>query len=141
MSAPHAADSISDQELLFRRIPEATQWYRPDTGFIDPAAFTPNKNDITGLSLGRAAFQSTAQEAAKGRAGKTYYVAVLPVAVAKDAGAIIVPRPLANDPGHAEIVNLTFQRRKTDDSRKLIEVLRAAVIRVEGPFDGQAVVP
>lgn len=54
---------------------------------------------------------------------------------------MIVPRPLADDPGHAEISNLSFQTRKTDDSRKLVEALRAAVIRVEGPFEGRAVVP
>lgn len=140
MPASGAPDSIADDELLFRRIPEATHWYRPDTGFIDPAALTPNKSDITGLSIGRAAFDSTEREAAKGRAGKRYYVAVLPAAAAKAAGAVIVPRPLANAPGHAEIANLTFQTRRTDESRKLVEALRTAVIRVEGPFEGQTVV-
>lgn len=140
MSAADAPESVADDELLFRRIPEATHWYNPDTGFIDPAALTPNKNDASGLSVGRGAFHSTAHEAAKGRAGKRYYVAVIPAAVAKASGAIIVPRPLAGDPGHAEISNLTYHTRKTDDSRKLIEALRRAVSRVEGPFEGQAVV-
>lgn len=139
MEAPGSADSIADHELLFRRIPEATRWYDPDTGFIDPAALTPNKNDVTGLSVGRAAFHGAAHEAAKGRAGKRYFVAVLPVAVAKAVGAVIVPRPLADSPGHAEISNLTYQTRKTDDARKLIEALRRTVVQVEGPYDGQAV--
>lgn len=140
MPAPEAPDSIADDELLFRRIPEATHWYRPDTGFIDPAALTPNKSDVTGLSLGRAAFHSLDQEAAKGRAGKRYYVAVLSAAVAKAAGAVIVSRPLTDAPGHAEISNLTFQARRTPPSRKLVEALRTAVMRVEGPFEGRAVV-
>ena len=138
MSALETPDSIADDELLFRRIPEATHWYNPDTEFIDPAALTPNKNDVTGLSVGRAAFRDSAREASKGRAGKRYYVAVIPAAVAKASGAVIVPRPLPNDPGHAEISNLTYQTRKNDDARKLIEALRNAVLRVEGPFEGQA---
>lgn len=140
MSVPEAPGSIADDELLFRRIPEATHWYRPDTGFIDPAALSPNKNDVTGLSLGRAAFHSIEQEAAKGRVGKRYYVAVLPAAAAKAVGAVIVPRPLVDAPGHAEISNLTFQTRRSGESRKLVEAIRTAVIRVEGPFEGRAVV-
>lgn len=141
MSPSDVPDSIADDELLFRRIPESTHWYRPDTGFIDPAGFTPNKNDLTGLSVGRAKFQSPEQEAAKGRAGKRYYVAVLAAAAARVEGAMIAPRPLSNDAGHAEIVNLTYQTRKTDGARKLVERLRSIVLRVEGPFDGQANVP
>jgi hypothetical protein len=140
MSAPDAPDSIADDELLYRRVPEVTHWYNPDTGFIDPAALTPNKNDVTGLSVGRAAFHDSAHEAAKGRAGKRYYVAVIPAAVAKASGAVVVARPLADDPGHAEVSNLTYDTRKTDNSRKLIEALRSAVSRVEGPFEGRAVV-
>lgn len=141
MSASDAPDSIGDDELLFRRIPEATGWYRPDTGFLDPAALTPNRNDVTGLSVGRASFRNAELEAAKGRAGKRYYVAVLSAAVAKAGGAVIVPRPLSDDAGHAEVANLRYETRKADAARKLVVVLRAAAIRVEGPFAGLAVVP
>ncbi|HVA48751.1 MAG TPA: hypothetical protein VNH11_20465 [Pirellulales bacterium] len=100
---------------------------------------TPNKNDVTGLSMGRAAFCGPEEEAAKGRSGKRYYVAVLLAAKVKAGGAAVVPRPLPDDVGHAEIVNLTYRSKKTEESLKLIQSLRSAVLRVEGPFDGRAV--
>jgi hypothetical protein len=130
---------VGDDELLLRRIPESMNWYNPGTGFIDPAALTPNKNDTSGLSLGREVFDAPQQEAAKGRAGKRYYVAVLRASDVRAAGANVHPWPIVGDLGHAEISNLTYDARKTDESLKLIQALRSAVIRVEGPFDGRTV--
>lgn len=125
---------IADNELLYRRIPAC--WYRPDDGYIDPLAFRPNKLDVTGLSLGRASFHAAEAEAAKGRAGKKYFIAVVQASEVRKSGATVAPRPLEGDPGHAEIPELTYDARKTDFAERMIHAIRAAIIRVEGPFDG-----
>ena len=74
-------DPVTDDELLYRRIPESTGWYDPRTGTVNPEAFAPHKeHDRTGLSVTRAKYRgSSYNEAMRGRSGKTYYVAVLRV--------------------------------------------------------------
>ncbi len=128
-------DSVGDDEIVFRRIPAC--WYRPDTGFIDPTAFAPSKRDITGLSLGRASFHSPRDEAAIGRAGKEYYIAVLAVSDIARLGATVVARPVEGNTGHAEIPELTYVVRKTQAAVELIAALQKSVLRIEGPFPGR----
>ena len=130
------AISIADNEIVLRRIPE--HWYNPETGFVDPQALTPHKNDTTGLSFGRAMFHGAEQEAAKGRAGKRYYVAVLAVTDVRASGATIVASPLPGDPAHAEIPDLTHEVKRTKVAIEMIAALRSRIIRIEGPFDGAA---
>lgn len=136
MASPDEPSPISDDEILFRRIPE--MWYKRDIGYLSPLAFRPNEADATGLSVGRGAFHSAEAEAAKGRAGKKYYVAVLKASDIRQAGATIVPRPLESDPAHAEIPELTYDQRKTDDAERIMHALRSSIIRVDGPFEGSA---
>ncbi|MDP6110621.1 MAG: hypothetical protein QF437_13410 [Planctomycetota bacterium] len=100
-------DPVNPDEILFRRIPASTGWYRPgDSPPLEPEAFRPNKNDITGLSVFREKYIST-ERAAQGRPGKSYFVAVFRAGDLIDAGMRVVPRPLEDHPGHAEIESLT----------------------------------
>lgn len=137
-------EPVADDELLFRRIPATTGWYDPVSKSVSPAAFTPNKNDTTGLSFSRAKFNpaGASEEAARGRSGKQYHVAVLRVSDLKAAGIDVIPMPQPpSDRGHAEAPALTYQIRKTNEARELIQRLRSLVLEVLGPFDGQAVQP
>jgi hypothetical protein len=125
-------ESVDDDELLYRRIPEA--WYDPVTGVVHDQAFAPHKtNDLTGLSLSRAKYK-TIQQAAKGRAGKRYFVAILRARDVRSLGIVIEPRPLRDDPGHAEIPTLNADNRKQPRTLELQRALLGAAHAVEGPF-------
>ena len=112
MTEPPDVAPISDDEILYRRIPASTGWYDPSrTPVLEPEAFRPNRNDNTGISLSRRKY-STVEQAARGQPGKSYYVALLRAAEICAAGMDVVPKPLPDDPGHAEIPELTFGESK-----------------------------
>jgi hypothetical protein len=106
-------DPIADDEVLCRRIPASTGWYGPSRSPpLEPEAFRPNKNDTHGLSVSRQKYKSV-EQAARGQPGKTYFVALLRAGDIRAAGMEVVPRPLPDDPGHAEIPELTYDTRKS----------------------------
>jgi hypothetical protein len=127
-------EPIDDDEFLYRRIPTSMTWYSPDTGVLLPEAFAPSKDrDLTGLSVARSKYK-TVEEAAKGRPGKSYYVAILKAKDLKDRGIEALPRPQPNDPGHAELPDLNAQNRKSNQTLELERVLVELTLKVEGPF-------
>jgi hypothetical protein len=139
MPATDGTEPIADDEFLYRRIPVSQPWYDATTGMVDADAFRPTALDQTGLSLGRAKYLSPEGEAAKGRDGKEFRVAVLRAADLIRAGINLAPRPLVGDPGHLEIPTLTYGNRKSESSRGVCLVLAKAVHHVEGPFPGKSV--
>jgi hypothetical protein len=114
-------EPIADEELLYRRVSAASGWYSPENG-LEGDAYRPHRTaDVSGISVDRAKYRSPA-EAAKGRPGKAYYVAVLRAGDLRLRGIAIVPRPEPGNPGHAELlVSLTLS--------------------VEGPFPGHGNTP
>ena len=133
------ADDIEDDELLYRRIPCRPEYHNP--GVSDrPSwlAFNPMKQDTTGLSLYRAKATTPERVASAGR-GKGYYVGVLRAGDIRRHEMRIVAT--AGDPGgpagHVEIIDLTYDLRKSDRVREL-EVLLAdkLCLDVLGPFTG-----
>ena len=105
-------EPVLDDELLYRRIPVSTKWYDLDrTPTLEPEAFRPNRNDDTGISVSRAKYK-TVRQAATGRAGRKYYVAVVRARDLRGAGMEVAARPLSDDPSHAEITSLTYGNRK-----------------------------
>jgi len=128
----NGTEPIADEELLYRRVP--TGWYDPANGSLNPQAFAPHKtNDLTGLSVSRAKYKSP-EEAARGRPGKSYYVAILRTGDLRSKGIEVVPRPRYTDPSHAELPDLNSGNRKTDETLERQGVLRDLCLRVEGPF-------
>ena len=124
-------EPISDDELLYRRVP--LTWYSPQNG-LDAQAFAPHKTlDTTGLSMARAKYKSK-EEVAAGQPGKSYYVAVLRAGDVRKAQIEPVPRPEPNDPGHSELPDLNSQNRKSDRTQGLQRILVAITLSVEGPF-------
>jgi hypothetical protein len=141
MDAIEGTEPIADDEFLYRRIPASQPWYDLTTEKVDADAFRPTAADVTGLSLGRAKYLSPEGEAAKGRAGKEYRVAILRAADVMRAGIVLAPRPLTGDPGHLEIPTLTYDNRKSESARGTCLVLASAVDHVEGPFPGRTLPP
>lgn len=139
MSESELGVPIDDDELLLRRIPASQNWVSADKASVDPLAFRPSERDVSGLSFGRAKYNTPVQEAAKGGHGKQFYVAVRSVDRMRGAGMQVVGKPLTDDLGHAEVADLTFTNRRSDRVRELVQRLRACVVEIQGPFDGERV--
>lgn len=132
MPEPDGTEPIADDELLYRRIPESTGWW--DGGQLDRIAFNPRKDDTTGLSVSRAKY-TTIEQAAQGREGKRYFVAVLRAGDLRAHGISVEPAPLPGDPGHAEITSIRHEKPKSDRTQNQMMLLATALcLRVEGPF-------
>jgi hypothetical protein len=128
-------DPIADHELIYRRVPLSTGHYDPEVDASpSPLAFKPTRDDLSGLSVYRAKYKNI-EEAAQGRPGKSYYVAVLRVGDLRAVGIDVAPRPLEGDPGHAEITGLTYDNRKDMPYFEWQTLLAEQLcLRVEGPF-------
>jgi len=128
-------EPVLDDEFLYRRIPVSTNWYEAKRiPPLEPEAFRPNRNDDTGISVSRAKYK-TIDQAAIGRAGKQYFVAVFRAGDIRAAGMEIAARPLLDDPSHAEITSLTYDNRKSKEAIQWRATLAEQLcLRVEGPF-------
>ena len=129
------SDPISEEEILYRRIPVSKNYYNPDKyPPLSPEAFNPIRLDSTGLSLTRGKYLSI-QEAARGLSRSGYYVAVFKAGDLQAVGINIVPRPLPGNPGHVEITDITFDERESENVRRIKGLMGLKLCkRVEGPF-------
>jgi len=134
MSYGDGTERLDDDELIYRRVLVSHDLFNPETGELSPEAFRPLRHDETGISVDRAKYR-TVREAAEGRNRKGYVVAVLRVGDIRRAGLDVVRRPMASNPGHAEIPALNYADRKTDEAEQWKVLLaRKLTLRVEGPF-------
>jgi hypothetical protein len=128
-------DPIADDEIVFRRIPKSMGWCDEKTRVLSPEAFGPHKTrDTTGISVAREKYKS-AELAARGQPGKSYYIAVLRVGDLRQHGLIIEPRPEPDDPGHAELPQLNAANYKDATTLERKRVLVSLCQEVLGPFD------
>lgn len=135
-------DPVADDELVYRRVSASAvpQQYDPSTGGLSDQAFAPHRTmDVSGLSVSRADFKSL-EQAAQGRSGKSYYVAVLRAGDLRQRGIEVVPRPDLPDgqydPAHAELPDLNAATRKDDVTLERQRMLAEELcLRVEGPFE------
>jgi hypothetical protein len=135
----HEDENVSGEDVLYRRIPASIGAYNSNGLAIQ--AFSPNQNDTGGLSVSHSRNGRTAQdEGSDGRSGKEYYVAVIDRHTVEMLGIQLEDRPVEGNPSHIEIVQLTYEARRSPESKLLMQRLRDATIRVEGPFEGQRVV-
>ena len=116
------SDPILDDETLYRRIPASTHWYDPNrTPSLEPEAFRPNRNDESGISVARAKY-TTMHQAALGRVGKQYYVAVLRAGDIRAAGMELAARPLSKLPrtiSHQRLWRLCLMVMPPEDGGRL----------------------
>jgi len=129
------SEPVSDDEILYRRVSLKAGFYDPERSpSLSHAAFTPNRNDIEGLSLVRAKYASV-EEAAVGNPEALYFVAVLRTADLRREGMEIVPDPQRGQPGHALITNLRFGNVRTPECKHWAKTLaHNFCLRIEGPF-------
>jgi hypothetical protein len=134
MSSDENITNVADGEYVFRRIPVSMPWYDPAKNYLSPVAFNPTKFDTTGLSLTREKLR-TIEEAARGKSKSGYYVATLRVGDLRRYGMEVVSKPLDDNPGHAEIPELNYQNKDTDQSKEWKVLLALQLtLRVDGPF-------
>lgn len=129
-------EPIADDELIYRRVPVSTGWYDSTSQDLMPEAFGPRKDDISGISVSRAKYK-TVEQAAQGRPGKSYYVAVLLAGDIRRAGMTIEPRPEVPggiDPSHAEIIDLNAANRKEAITEDRQARLAKLCLEVKGPY-------
>jgi len=133
-------DDLDDDETVYRRIPVRQSGYDPGQDEVKPEAFKPIKYDTTGLSVSRSRSKKnpnffTVAEAARGTSSHGYYVASLSVGNLRSHGIKVVPKPLPENLGHAEIPNLTYENRKDEASQSLMVLIAHKLVdSVEGPF-------
>jgi hypothetical protein len=131
MSFQPGHEPIGDDEILYRRIPASKGWY--DENGLSPEAFDPRSDETTGISVFRAKYKSL-EEAAKGKSKKGYYIAVFRAGDLRANGIQVVPQPLPDEPGHAELPELTCDTRYTNESLGIKSRLAGLTRSVEGPF-------
>lgn len=124
-------EPIDGNEYLYRKVPVSQEWV--DEHGLSGEAFRPHKRDTTGLSLERAKYRSI-EDAGQGKSKKGYYVAVLRAGDLRDAGIQVEPRPVEGNSGHCEIVDLTYDNRKSNSSLGLMRKLAKDLCTVKGPF-------
>ena len=127
-------EPIDDDELLYRRVP-LVHFDENNDPKLTPQTFRPRSDDTTGLSISRAKYK-TAEQAAQNSRGKQYYVAVFRAGDLRTGGISVEPQPIPpDDLGHAELPELTYDRRKSDAVEEWKVLLAEKLcLRVEGPF-------
>ncbi len=134
MTLGDGTEPVADDEMIYRRIPASQSWYHPRSGIpLAFAAFKPTKHDQTGLSVKRAKYIRSIEDAARNPRGASYYIAVLRVGDLRAHGLDVIPCPLPGDPGHAELPALHYQARYETQPLQVL-LSEKLCIRVEGPF-------
>lgn len=134
MANADGTEPVEDEERLYRRVPIHPQYFdHAVDAHPTPFAFRPRQEDSTGLSVYRAKYKSMNEVAANSR-GKRYFIAVMVVGALRARGIEVEPRPLPQDPGHAEIPGLRYDNRSTQQAEEWQVALATALSTVEGPF-------
>jgi hypothetical protein len=139
MSAGPQPIPISDDEVLYRRIPKSTGWFQHEqTPPVDPQAFRPTSADTTGLSLERARSSANPEfkslnDVAVGPSPHGYVVATLSVRDLRKNGVAIEPRTENAGPGHVELPHLRYDNRRDVKAKSLMNLLALLVLSVEEP--------
>src|SRR5437867_5195606 len=108
---------VTDSEFVYRRIYRSYYQAGLPIALLHPAAFRPNQNDTSGISVFRAALVQAADTLTNIEASKRdqYYGARLAVADLRRLGLTVVPDPDPNGPpGHAVIPELNWQAYRAD---------------------------
>ncbi len=128
-------EPIEDEELLYRRIPTQVSYFDPKRDSRpSPHAFTPHRNDASGISFSRAKYASPEEVAMRGFSSR-YWIAVLKAGDLRKHGLEVIARPVGGDPGHAELPALSYKNHKTDVAEETKVLLAEKLcLNVLGPF-------
>ncbi len=139
MSTEPGSDPIRDDEILFRRL--ARVYYDPEkSDKPSPVGFRPTDEDLTGLSLSRQKYISAKDVAEYGSLGKNYYVAAIKVSELRNYGIDVIQKPIAGNPGHAEVPGLRLENRSTNDAKEWQNMIAENLcFDILGPYPGKRV--
>ena|SRR5579871_6808142 len=98
-------DEVADDEYLLRHIPGGTLWQAPGPRITSANFQLRHDRQETGVSVTRAKITTPERllELVGGSVQSGSRVASARVAEVRALGLRVVPKPLDNDPGHAEI--------------------------------------
>jgi hypothetical protein len=135
-------DPVEDGEFVYRRIHQNAVDLQAQTAIQIPS-FRPNQNDVSGLSVFRAAFVQPAETLSRidPNRAKEYYVVRLSVRDLRNLGLTVIPDPDSAGPlGHALIPELSWKTYIADKLRwkpilvQLAKLASAAIVHCpEGP--------
>ena len=117
---------LTDDEVLYRRIPPGDTFQVPPSGRIASGNFTlrHDLNEV-GLSVGRANFMTAAELVGRQPPPTDgWRVAAATVAEIRRLGLDVVPVPLPDNPGHAEIRSGSGNLDTRSTRRKLAAVFQ-----------------
>lgn len=107
--------AVADDEIVLRHIPGGPFWQAPPDGRITSHNFRLRPHEL-GYSVSRAALTTPDQLMARlGDSSKGSRIAAAKVSDLRALGFDVVPVPLADDPGHAEVRPISV-----DPSRKAV---------------------
>src|ERR1051326_4397587 len=124
---------LTDEELVFRRVPNDQHHVEDAHARIpSPIAFRPHpEHDKDGLSLLRAKYVTSLENAAE-RRGKSTYLARLLVSDVRGLGLDVLPDP--PPPEHCSIPRLNAANRKESWALELQKKLAHRLSTLVGPF-------
>lgn len=132
-------EAIGDEEIIYRRIP--ITWFDAERDEVKPDAFKPRSDDTSGISVTRSCskrhpeFLSIEDFASSGSSPRGYFVACLNVGELRQNNIDVVPKPLHDNLGHAEIPQLTYANKRDTSSQELMVLLAHKLVdHVHGPF-------
>src|SRR5207248_3324791 len=98
-------DEIADDEFLLRHIPGGTLWQAPGPRITSANFQLRHDRNETGVSVTRLSITSPQRllELVGGSLQKGSQVAIVRSSDVRALGLRVVPKPLDDDPGHAEI--------------------------------------
>jgi hypothetical protein len=131
MPADDGTEPVADDEVLYRRIPVSMGWYAE--GRLSPEAFDPRQDETTGISVYRRKYKAI-EVVVRGKSKEGYCVAEFRAGDLRKHGIEVAPRPLPDDPGHAELPGLTCWNRLDPEAQERKLRLARLSVRVHGPF-------
>jgi hypothetical protein len=120
-------DAVGDEEVILRHVPGGTTWQAPPDGRPSSVNFRLREGE-GGVSVSRAGLTAAADLLARlGNPATGSRVAAASVADIRALGLDVVPVPLDEDPGHAEIRPAAADLSAKDVQRRLARLFRYVI--------------
>ena len=136
-------DEIANDEILLRHIPSGTTWQAPGPRITSRNFRLRPGHDVTGLSVTRQKITSANRlvEVVGGDLELGSRVASATAREIRTLGMIVVPKPLADDPGHSEIQSGSLSLDELATSKLLAKTFQFLPVEEQGAEPAEATLP